>query len=148
MPSALRAAEAEWLAQLATMRKEIQDLKLDQQLPDSSSFEDGISITDDELLRGTGDDIWDITDDEDDDDYSSDSLEQPEVQSGCITDGPEPGSRDSTWLKSKSVWFAHKNPGLSSSDFEAQIRALLASDMQGVWLSFDDTGRNCLPLNR
>ena len=133
MPSALQAAEAEWLAQLATMRKEIQDLGLEQQVTDPETFEDGLSITDDELLRGAGNDIWDISDDEENEDYSSDSLEIPQQRNGAITNGSKTSRKpDQYWLKSKSAELAAKNPGLSALDFEAQVRALLASDMQGM----------------
>ena len=129
MPTALQAAEAEWLAQLATMRKAIQELRLDQNFTVSNSFEDDYSITDDELLRSGGDDIWDITDDEDEyDDYSSDSLEQPD---GVPANGSKTTYFNRDWLNITLSYLAATSSGFPTG-IEETIVALLASDSHGA----------------
>lgn len=135
MAPALDAAEAEWLAQLASMRKAIQDLKLDQQSPNLSRFEKDIHLTDDDLLGGSSDDIWDITDDEYDD-YSSDSLERPDE---VLADDSKARAFDRDWLRAKSADFASGKSGLDASELEDQIVALLASDSRGMWSTVQDS---------
>ena len=130
MAPALGAAEAEWLAQLASMRKAIQDLKLDQQNYDPSVFEAENSLTDEDLGGGNSDDIWDISDEEDDE-YSSDSLEIPEEN---LLNGTKPISFGKDWLRAKCANFAARRSGLDASELEQQITALLASDSQGAYL--------------
>ena len=127
MAPALGAAEAEWLAQLATMRKAIQDLKLDQQKFDLDQYERENGITDDDFEEGEIDDIWDISDDAEDDEYSSDSLEQPD---GVATNGIKPSRFDKEWLQTKCMDFASRKPGLDASELEQHVMALLASDSQ------------------
>ena len=126
MSPALQAAEAEWLAQLASMRKAIQDLKLDQQNFKTNAYLNGDSVTDDDLGGGSSDDIWDISDNEYE--YSSDSLEESD---GVLTNGSKPGTFGRDWLRSKCADFGARKSGLNASELEQQVMALLASDSQG-----------------
>ena len=125
MSRAVQAAEAEWLAQLASMRKAIQDLHLDEDKGDSSFRDEG--LTDEDLMGGSGDDIWDITDDEYAEE-SSDSFERPEQS---FTNGHKPSTFDGEWLSKKCKAFAAERGGFSDAELEGKIRALLASDSQG-----------------
>ncbi|GAB7322701.1 hypothetical protein MBLNU13_g03597t2 [Cladosporium sp. NU13] len=76
-PSADTAA-SQWLEQLAAMRAAIAELKLPQTNGEAkdASYDDDYGLDDDDLSPASGsDDIWDIISDEDEDDFSEESLE-------------------------------------------------------------------------
>ena len=130
MSPALQAAEAEWLAQLASMREAIQDLKLHQKDGDLASFDNDSTLTDNDLFGNGGADIWDISDVEDDE-YSSDSLDAAD---GVLPDGLASSVHGKDWLSAKCVEFAARKSGLNATELEQQITSLLASDSQGMEL--------------
>ena len=125
MTPELEAAQAEWLSQLATMRRAIADLKLDQPDKNAQPYGQDIVVDEEDLSGGSGsDDFWDISDDEEDE-YSSDSLDRSAA--GSAKD--EVLGMD--WLKAKCFSFAERRSGLNAEELEGQVIALLSSDSQG-----------------
>ncbi|GAB7322700.1 hypothetical protein MBLNU13_g03597t1 [Cladosporium sp. NU13] len=129
-PSADTAA-SQWLEQLAAMRAAIAELKLPQTNGEAkdASYDDDYGLDDDDLSPASGsDDIWDIISDEDEDDFSEESLEpafahqqaEPEEASSSV------GSRG--WLRNCCVDVSSRGSGLDADTLEQQITAVLASD--------------------
>ena len=129
MTPELEAAQAEWLSQLAAMKKSIADLKLDQTNQDPQPYGQDIIVDEEDLTGGSSnDDIWDITDSEEDE-YSSDSFDG---SSTAFTNGKaDDESFGMDWLKAKCLSFAERRSGLSAEELEGQVMTLLASDSQG-----------------
>jgi antiviral helicase SLH1 len=124
-------AASQWLEQLAAMRAAIAELKLPQTNGDSkdTTYEDDYGLDDDDLSPASGsDDIWDIISDEDEDDFSEESLEPTSAYQR--TDHEEAssliGSRG--WLRDCCVDVSSRGSGLDADTLEEQITAVLASD--------------------
>ena len=126
MTPELESAQAEWLSQLAAMRQSIADLKLSQVNRNSKPYGQDIIVDEEDLTGGSSSDsIWDISDDEEDE-YSSDSLDGSAARGK--TNG---GSFGMDWLKAKCLAFAEQRSGLNAEELEGQVMSLLASDSQG-----------------
>lgn len=129
-PSADTAA-SQWLEQLAAMRAAIAELKLPQTNGNSkdASYDDDYGLDDDDLSPASGsDDIWDIISDEDEDDFSEESVEPAfAYQQAEHEEASSPiGSRG--WLRSCCVDVSSRGSGLDADTLEQQITAVLASD--------------------
>ncbi|KAJ9662580.1 putative steryl acetyl hydrolase mug81 [Coniosporium apollinis] len=127
MSPSVETAESEWLAQLAAMRAAIAELKLPQKNGDTQLYGEDIKI-DDEDLSGTssGDDIWDLISDADEDEYSSDHLDSYEAPVGEVSVDAAPYSPE--WLKQQCVDVARRGSGLDAEALQEQVVAVLASD--------------------
>jgi hypothetical protein len=119
-------AQAQWLGQLAAMRKAIADLHLPVESQKPPAYGDDIEFDDDDFSgTASGEDIWDIISDEYEDEYSSDHLEQ-------FSDLPTRGSIYSQqWLAEKCANIAQRSSGLDAEALKEQISAILASDSNG-----------------
>lgn len=129
-PSADNAA-SQWLEQLAAMRAAIAELKLPQTNGNSkdASYDDDYGLDDDDLSPASGsDDIWDIISDEDEDDFSEESLEPAfAYQQADHEEVSSPiGSRG--WLRNCCADVSSRGSGLDADTLEEQIIAVLASD--------------------
>ncbi|KAM0707057.1 hypothetical protein Q7P35_006388 [Cladosporium inversicolor] len=129
-PSADNAA-SQWLEQLAAMRAAIAELKLPQTNGNSkdASYDDDYGLDDDDLSPASGsDDIWDIISDEDEDDFSEESLEPafPYQQADHEEASSPTGSRG--WLRNCCMDVSSRGSGLDADTLEEQITAVLASD--------------------
>lgn len=130
MSPSVQSAQSQWLAQLASMRAAIEELKLNQVDSNIQSYGRDLLLDDDDLTVGSGsDDIWDILSEEEDD-YSSDPLDGEE-KAHSSGDSDEHGN---DWLRLKTVAFACRRSGLDPHELEEQIVALLASDSKGTSL--------------
>ncbi|KAM0720684.1 hypothetical protein Q7P37_004821 [Cladosporium fusiforme] len=123
-------AASQWLEQLAAMRAAIAELNLPQTNGDSkdASYGNDFGLDEDDLSPASGsDDIWDIISDEDEDDFSEESLEP---SSAYQLGGEEPsttaGSR--AWLSDRCAYVSSKGNGLDADTLEEHITAVLASD--------------------
>ena len=126
----METAQSQWLAQLAGMRQAIAELKLDQISNTAPSYGQDL-LVDDDLTGGSGsDDIWDILSEEEDDEYSSDLLDEAEdpLSNGHI-DGV---SRGLEWLGMRTTSLASQKSGLDAQELQGQILAMLASDSNGT----------------
>ena len=131
MSPAVESAQSQWLAQLAAMRGAIAELKLDRLHGNTQMYGHDIAVDDDDLTGGSGrDDIWDIIDEEEDDDYSSDYVDGAEESPPSAH--VEGSGYDQAWLRSKCVAFASRRSGLDGNELEEQILAFLASDSKGA----------------
>jgi antiviral helicase SLH1 len=128
MAPALKAAEAQWLAQLASMRQAIADLNLNTKNVVANDSEYNYSY-DEETSEGSGNDnIWDIVED-DLANYDSDSLDDiDEIPKESRSVGHSYGRN---WLKTQCSAFAARNSGMNAVELEGQVLALLGSDSQG-----------------
>ena len=135
MSPSIQSVQSQWLAQLASMRAAIAELKLNQVDSNAQSYGQDLLLDDDDLTGGSGsDDIWDILSEETDDEYSSDQLNgKEEAHTNGDFDGLE---YDLGWLRSKTVAFASRRSGLDAHELQEQIVALLASDSRGTVYCF------------
>lgn len=117
------AAQAQWLEQLATMRKAIAELNLPAEAEKAPAYGDDIELDDDDFSgTASGEDIWDIISDEYEDDYSSDHLEQVQESSSAGS------AYDQRWLTKKCEAVAQRSSGLDAGALKDQILAILSSD--------------------
>ena len=129
MSEGLENAHSEWLAQLSSMRKAIAELQLDKSFAGGQEYGHDI-VLDDDLTGGSGsDDIWDIISEEEDYEYSSDSLEVSESPSNGVANGI---GRGVEWLRSRTTSLANQKSGLDANELQEQILALLVADNNGV----------------
>jgi antiviral helicase SLH1 len=129
-PSADTAA-SQWLEQLATMRAAIADLKLPQTNGDSkdASYGDDYGLDDDDLSPASGsDDIWDIISDEDEDDFSEESLEPTYAYQHTTHEEASSPAGSRGWLRECCIDVSSRGSGLAADTLEEQIMAVLASD--------------------
>ena len=131
MSPALESAEAQWLAQLRSMREAIADLKLDQQVGDGQPYGHDIPVDDYEDTGGSGsDDIWDIISEEDGEIYSSDYIDGEE--DSLPQDSADGVNYGQGWLTEKCIAFARERTGLDHNEVQQQITLLLASDSNSM----------------
>ena len=124
-------AQSKWLVQLASMREAIAELKFDTSGNMDYAYGHDLVLDDEDLTTGSGtDDIWDISEgEEEDDDYSSDHLDtSEEVHANGDTNGVSYGK---AWLHSKTAAFTEQRSGLDAGQLQEQVLALLASDSRG-----------------
>ncbi|MCJ1382493.1 hypothetical protein MMC17_005606 [Xylographa soralifera] len=122
----METAQSQWLAQLASMRQAIAELKLDKTSSTDPSYGQDL-LVDDDLTGGSGsDDIWDILSEEEDDGYSSDLLDElrEPLNNGHINGV----SRGLEWLGMRTTSLAGQKSGLDAQELQGQILAMLASD--------------------
>ena len=132
MSPSLDTAQSQWLAQLASMRAAIAELKLNQANGNVQEYGHDIVLDDDDdLTGGSGSDgIWDIMSDKEEDEYSSDYLDGPEED---VTHSDVDRSKfDQAWLRAKCTSFASRKSGLDKDELQDQILALLAADSKGI----------------
>jgi antiviral helicase SLH1 len=125
-PSAVESAEAQWLAQLASMRAALADLKLPFTQANASPeklYENDVDFDEEISSSNSGNDVWDFISDENSEEYSSDLVDGVEI-SPEISEVPY----GLEWLKNKCALLANSKQGLSAEDLQGQIIALLASD--------------------
>ncbi|KAK1020708.1 putative steryl acetyl hydrolase mug81, partial [Friedmanniomyces endolithicus] len=132
MSSSAETAASQWLEQLAAMRAAIAELKLPQTNGDSTN--DGykpsgdIDVDDDDLSPTSPlDDIWDLISEDDEEEYSEESLE-PERSDvgGADVTSADVGSQE--WLRKSCEGVASKGGGLDAQSLQEHISAVLASD--------------------
>jgi antiviral helicase SLH1 len=125
MSPATEDAHAQWLEQLATMRKAIAELNLPDDTPRGPSYGDNLDFDDDDFSgTASGEDIWDIISDEYEEEYSSDHIDQFPDQLAT-----KPYSQQ--WLAEKCANVAQRSSGLDAGSLNEQISAILASDSNG-----------------
>lgn len=119
-------AHAQWLEQLAAMRKAMAELNLPADAGKAPAYGDDLEFDDDDVSgTASGEDIWDIISGEYEEDYSSDHLDQyPDGQIGAST-------YDQQWLAAKCAHVARMSSGLDAGALKEQISAILASDSNG-----------------
>lgn len=123
MSKEIDVAAAQWLEQLAVMRKAIADLGLSS----SSSHAESVTTNGEADDLSTGDlspveDIWDLIEgDLDDDDFSEESLEG-------AADSPPSEIGTKAWLQRQCEVVASQGHGLDAQTIDEQITAVLASD--------------------
>ena len=126
MSPSVEDAQAQWLEQLASMRKAIAELNLPADAQKTPAYGDDLEFDDDDFSgTASGEDIWDIISDEYEEEYSSDHLDQ-------FPDQPSEVSLYSQqWLVEKCSGIAQRSSGLDAGALKEQISAILASDTNG-----------------
>jgi antiviral helicase SLH1 len=128
MSPVLASAESQWLAQLAAMREAIAELKLTPFEAGSGSKLSDAALSSEDISDGTSlDDVWDLISDDEDDLVNSDAFEEPGSDLHSQPDLHDSGNAQQ-WLLSKCDAFARSKSGLSASDLQQQILAVLVSD--------------------
>lgn len=126
MSPSVEDAQAQWLEQLATMRKAIAELNLPANGQVSPAYGHDIDFDEDDFSgTASGEDIWDIISDEYEDEYSSDHLDY-------IPDAQEARAYSHQWLADKCFHVAQRSSGLDAGALKEQISAILASDSNGM----------------
>lgn len=126
MPSTAEAAASQWLEQLAAMRAAIAELKLPETngQPQNTAADDADldwDLDDDDLSPASGDDIWDLISEEEQDSFSEESADMV-TTAGPVKDGSQ------EWLQAQCQVVASKGSGLEAAALQDQIMAVLASD--------------------
>lgn len=126
MPSTAEAAASQWLEQLAAMRAAIAELKLPETngQPQNTAADDADldwDLDDDDLSPASGDDIWDLISEEEQDSFSEESADMV-TTAGPVKDGSQ------EWLQAQCQTVASKGSGLEAAALQDQIMAVLASD--------------------
>lgn len=128
MSPVLDNAETQWLAQLSAMRAAIADLKLPQNNGTTTEYGSGFWSEEDDLSPSTsGDDLWDLVDDDEDDTYSSDDLGGIDYDHAAFEQASGT-SHDQAWLHTQLQTVSSINGGLDSDALQQQVLAILASD--------------------
>jgi antiviral helicase SLH1 len=135
MAPSVEDAQAQWLEQLAAMRKAIAELNLPTDAEKVPAYGDDIEFDDDEYSgTASGEDIWDVISDEYEEEYSSDHLDH-------FNDAALEGSRyDQQWLTGKCASVAWDSSGLDAMALKDQISAILASDSNSKIETLDNVG--------
>lgn len=116
-------AQAQWLEQLAAMRKAIAELNLPANVDKAPGYGHDLDLDQDDFsATASGDDIWDIISDEYQEDYSSDQLDDD------FSAVHSRNAYDKQWLHQKCRHVAQTGSGLDAASLEEQIIAILASD--------------------
>lgn len=126
MSPSLDNMESQWQAQLSAMRAAIAELNLPPKDSSAPAYGEGV-WTDEEDLSDTtsGDDIWDLLDDEDTE-SSDGALDDSEDGVGATSlNGSTHGKN---WLRSHLSDIAARNAAFSLDELFQQILAILASD--------------------
>lgn len=126
MPSTAETAASQWLEQLAAMRAAIAELKLPETNgePQNTAADDADldwDLDDDDLSPASGDDIWDLISEEEQDSFSEESADMV-TTAGPVKDGSQ------EWLQAQCQVVASKGSGLEAAALQDQIMAVLASD--------------------
>ena len=130
MSPSLEKAESQWLSQLTAMRQTIAELKLDDQSNGQiKAYGHDIVVDDEDLASGSGSDyLWNVFSDEEQEEYSSDMLDDVEDHSSGLIAVDH--SHAYKWFKSKCYTFADTKAGLDPEELGQQLSAMLASDMK------------------
>ncbi|KAK5128381.1 hypothetical protein LTR85_003049 [Meristemomyces frigidus] len=130
MSTSTDTVASQWLEQLAAMRAAIADLKLPQANGDAEAYKYGgdLDLDDDDLSPASPtDDIWDLISDDEEEEYSEESLDPETLSADGPTSGAAAvGSRE--WLSSRCEEVARKGSGLDAETLQEHIVAVLASD--------------------
>ncbi|KAK5127281.1 hypothetical protein LTR08_004459 [Meristemomyces frigidus] len=127
MSSTTDMAASQWIEQLAAMRAAIAELKIPQANGDSEGYQYGgeIELDEDELSPASPtDDIWDFISEDEEEDYSEESLEPAGTDFPSLVAAV--GSRE--WLGKRCLEVADRGSGLDAESLQEHIVAVLASD--------------------
>lgn len=125
MSSALNNAETQWLAQLSAMRAAIAELKLPQTDNEPAYGQDVWTDEEDSSEPTSGDDdLWDLVDDDEEEDYASLSDSSFPVQDNS----PAP-TYGQSWLRER---LGYVSSGLSVEELQDHVGAILGSDSSGT----------------
>ncbi|KAI9836113.1 MAG: hypothetical protein M1819_001729 [Sarea resinae] len=133
MSPAIEVAESQWLSQLNDMRAALADLKLPSQNDYVEEYGRDIEVDEDTSETTSGDDIWDLIDEEEEDEYISDSLNGDAWS--CADDGLKGTDYSQHWLSSRCTEISFQRMGLDAHDLQQQILALLASDNEELQMT-------------
>ncbi|MCJ1470873.1 hypothetical protein MMC07_009520 [Pseudocyphellaria aurata] len=120
--------DSKWLAQLAAMRQAVVEIKLDQQDIQYERYGHNILVDDEDLSNENFDDIWDMSSDAADDDYSSDSSRNLECT--IHQDDQDKFKHVLGWLRSQCDFLTNGKHRLDAGRLQDQIYTLLISDMK------------------
>ncbi|KAK8192746.1 putative steryl acetyl hydrolase mug81 [Zalaria obscura] len=127
MAGFVETAESQWLAQLNAMRSAIAELKLPQTNGETKAYGEGV-WTDEEYSSDStsGDDIWDLINEEDAD-TSGDSLGDIDEATWNRTYGEE-AAYSEAWLRDRVADVVRRGSGLNAEDLQQHVVAILSSD--------------------
>jgi antiviral helicase SLH1 len=130
MSANLNSAETQWLAQLSAMRAAIAELKLPAETENTPAYGQDVWTDEEDSSEPTSgeDDLWDLIDDDDEDQASlSDSSHPMPSQSGHDeTPAPTYGA---AWLRER---LNYVSSGMSVDELQEHIVAILGSDSSGT----------------
>ena len=122
MSSSVDQAQVQWLEQLAAMRKAIAELNLPANTKTSLAYGDNLEYDDDLSAPESSDDIWDIGENEYEDQCSSEPPDQ------FLSEQDESTRYDQQWLAIKCERIARNTSGLEAGALQDQITTILAGD--------------------
>lgn len=118
----MNALELQWLAQLAAMRQDVAEIKLDRHDGQIEGYGHNIVVDDDDFT-GENFDIWDIFS-ESEDDHSSDNTNNEKDQNMFKS--------SFGWLRNQCVILTSRRHRLDAGQLQDQLYSLLVSDMKSM----------------
>lgn len=123
-------AETQWLAQLGAMRAALADLKLPQKDESTTMYGEGVWTDEEDFSEPTsGDDIWDLIGEEEDE-SSSDALDG--LEDDFAAHNIDEDATTGNWLRNKLTGIASHGSGMNVDDLEQHVVAILGSDSSGT----------------
>lgn len=121
-------AAIEWLSQMKSLKESLDQLKLSHFNGSGFSYGKDIVVEPASSTEpSSGDDVWDYLTDEEDEDDSSDGLQ--DVKDPVSSDSREALVYSIDWLSQRCDYLAAKTAGLSAQELHEQVSALLGSDL-------------------
>lgn len=134
MSATLNNAETQWLAQLSAMRAAIAELKLPTETENVPVYGQDVWTDEEDSSEPTSgdDDLWDLVDDDDEDQASLSDSSYPVPYYAGQEETPTP-AYSTAWLRER---LGYVSSGMSVDELQDHIVAILGSDSSGT---FDET---------
>lgn len=127
MSSSFDSATEQWLSQMREMREAIANLKLPPLQDVSHLYGADLNLDDEDFSEPSGsDDVFDVSDYEDESPLSEDSSVRTDAVK--LVDGVNGIQYSPTWLRNRCAQFVKSKPGFDASEVHQQITAVLTSD--------------------
>jgi antiviral helicase SLH1 len=129
MSANLNNAESQWLAQLSAMRAAIAELKLPAETENVPAYGQDVWTDEEDSSEPTSgdDDLWDLVDDDDEDQASLSDSSYPSYPAHEETSSPAYGT---TWLRER---LGYVSSSMSVDELQDQVVAILGSDSSGTY---------------
>jgi antiviral helicase SLH1 len=130
MSANLNSAESQWLAQLSAMRAAIAELKLPTETEHAPAYGQDVWTDEEDSSEPTSgeDDLWDLVDDDDEDQASLSDSSYPMPSYPVHEETPSP-AYGVDWLRER---LGYVSSSMSVDELQDHIVAILGSDSSGT----------------
>lgn len=129
MSPSFQTAETEWLSQLAAMRNAIAEIKIDEPNGVNLPYGHDLNLDSDAITgQSSSDDVWDISSEEYEEDYSSDALD--DLDGAPAARSKSEGGHDADWLQIQCLDYVQTKSDIDPNELYEQLSAMITSDLQ------------------